>query len=66
MKKIIKGICPISKTECTVSANYLDASTLDKKNFVRTYIECEIRGNGLECSLEDCPLVKLFPSNING
>ena len=64
MQKTIHGVCPVQNKEYSVSVNYIDASTMEKTEYVKGITHCDFVRFGGECTLSECPIAKLAPEHI--
>lgn len=63
MYKEITGICPKYGKECSIVAEYIDASTFTESVFVKGLARCELALRGCDMA-QNCDLLQRFPENI--
>lgn len=63
MRKVVKGICPVLNKAFDITINYIDASTFEKKCYVKGTFSCNYRNQKL-CKEKKCPVYENAPQNI--
>lgn len=63
MRKQVAGICPVLKKKCTITINYLDASTFEGKCHVKGLFNCPY-ADDIDCNEDKCPIYEKAPENI--
>lgn len=58
---LISGYCPAKKGNQTINVSYIDASTLEEKQYVKGTFRCEYNLFGDKCNGNDCPIYKQAP-----
>ncbi len=58
---LISGFCPAQQEEYTIDVSYLDASTLEEKQYVKGTFRCEHNLFGDKCNGNECPIYKAAP-----
>lgn len=60
---IIKGYCPTLEKDHTIDVEYIDASTLEGREYIKGLFTCSIASYGGKCSVaNECPLYKSAPN----
>lgn len=60
---LVTGFCPAQQNDYTIDVSYIDASTLQKKQYVKGTFRCEHNLFGDKCDGNKCPIYKLAPQN---
>lgn len=63
MHKSFSGYCPTQDKEFSVTIEYLDASTSQKKSYIKGLVTCKYASYGGECNC-DCPITDSAPQNL--
>lgn len=58
---MIKGYCPAQDKQYTIDVTYLDASTLEKREFIKGQFYCDYNVFGDKCNGNNCPIYKNAP-----
>lgn len=61
MKKYATGYCPVVKGTITISADYMDMSSIYSRKWERSLVNCKNRIYGCPYENEDCPLASELP-----
>lgn len=64
MRKIINGVCPVQGKEYSISIDYVDASTLAKKEYIKGRAYCDYNKFGGKCNPSICPLYNSAPDKL--
>lgn len=64
MQKTFHGVCPAQGKNYTISITYIDASTLEEKQYIKGTFRCEHNLFGDKCNGNECPIYKSAPQNI--
>lgn len=57
----VTSFCPVQKKDYTINVSYLDASTLDEKQYIKGTFCCEHNLFGDKCNGNECPIYKNAP-----
>lgn len=57
----VSGFCPAQQRDYTIDVSYLDASTLESRQFVKGTFRCEHNLFGDKCNGNDCPIYESAP-----
>lgn len=63
MQKTFSGYCPTQDKEFSVTVEYIDSSTLQKKSYTKGLATCKYASYGGECNCE-CPIIDSAPNNL--
>lgn len=63
MRKMFSGYCPTQDKNVSVVIEYIDASTLQKKSYIKGLATCTYASYGGECNC-DCPIIDSAPQNL--
>ena len=61
---LVSGFCPTQQDGYTIDVSYMDASTTDKKQFIKGTFECAHNLFGDKCTKMDCPIYENAPMYI--
>lgn len=65
MLKTFSGTCPVQGKDYSVSVNYIDASTLDKTEYIKGIGNCEFNKFDDKCDSSKCPIFNKAPNTIH-
>lgn len=61
---VFKGYCPEQNNEVSLSIDYLDASTLNEKKFIRGLAKCEYASLHNCSQMNNCPIINSAPEKL--
>lgn len=60
----VSGYCPAQQSDYSISVSYIDASTLEKRQYVKGTFRCEHNLFSDKCNGNSCPIYKNAPEHI--
>ena len=60
---LVSGFCPVQQDDYYINVYYIDVSTFEERQFVKSTFRCEHNLFGDKCNGNECPIYKSAPKH---